>query len=49
MSGLVSGLQKFGTQHSWWGWANGFSAYIEYFQIQRGNQVSLLDAQQLLN
>jgi iron complex outermembrane recepter protein len=36
-------------QHSWWGWANGFSAYIEYFQIQRGNQVSLLNAQQLLN
>jgi iron complex outermembrane receptor protein len=36
-------------QHSWWGWANGFSAYIEYFQVQRGNQVSLLDAQQLLN
>jgi iron complex outermembrane receptor protein len=36
-------------QRSWWGWANGFSAYVEYFQIQRGNQVSLLDAQQLLN
>jgi iron complex outermembrane recepter protein len=36
-------------QHSWWGWANGFTAYIEYFQIQKGNQVSLLNAQQLLN
>ena len=36
-------------QHSWWGWANGFSAYVEWFQIQKGNQISLLDAQQLLN
>jgi iron complex outermembrane recepter protein len=36
-------------QHSWWGWANGLSAYIEYFQIQKGNNVSLLPAQQLLN
>ena len=36
-------------QHSWWGWANGFSAYVEYFQVQKGNTVSLLNAQQLLN
>jgi iron complex outermembrane receptor protein len=36
-------------QRSWWGWANGFSAYVEYFQIQKGNQISLLNAQQLLN
>ena len=36
-------------EHNWWGWANGLSAYIEYFQIQKGNDVSLLPAQQLLN
>ena len=36
-------------QHSWWGWANGLSAYVEYFQVQKGNQVSLLNAQQLVN
>jgi iron complex outermembrane receptor protein len=36
-------------EHSWWGWANGFTAYIEYFQIQKDNQISLLNAQQLLN
>jgi iron complex outermembrane receptor protein len=36
-------------QHSWWGWANGFSAYIEYFQVKKGNDITVLNAQQLLN
>src|SRR5271165_6197425 len=36
-------------EHSWWGWANGFNAYIDWFQVQKGNDISVLNAQQLLN
>ena len=36
-------------EHSCWGWANGFNAYVDWFQVQKGNQISVLDAQQLLN
>ena len=36
-------------EHSWWGWANGFNAYIDWFQVQKENNISVLNAQQLLN
>ncbi len=36
-------------EQSWWGWATGFNASVDWFQVQKGNQISVLDAQQLLN
>jgi iron complex outermembrane recepter protein len=34
-------------EHSWWGWANGFSAYINWFQIDQHNQFGSLTAQEV--
>jgi iron complex outermembrane recepter protein len=36
-------------EHSWWGWANGFTAYIDYFQISEHNQITQLNPQQVLD
>jgi iron complex outermembrane recepter protein len=36
-------------ERSGWGWANGFIANLAWFEIVKRNQISLLDAQQLLN
>ncbi|MBV8586083.1 MAG: TonB-dependent receptor, partial [Verrucomicrobia bacterium] len=26
-------------QHSWWGWANGFTAYVDWFQVVQRSQI----------
>jgi iron complex outermembrane recepter protein len=36
-------------EHSWWGWANGFSAYINWFQIDQHDQFGTLTAQQVVD
>jgi iron complex outermembrane receptor protein len=36
-------------EHSWWGWANGFSAYFNWFQIDQHNVVGTLQPQNILD
>ena len=36
-------------EHSWWGWANGFTAYVDWFQIALSNQITQLPLQQILD
>ena len=36
-------------EHSWWGWANGLSAYLDWFQILRHNDIAALDPQQIVD
>jgi iron complex outermembrane recepter protein len=35
--------------HSWWGWANGFSAYLDWFQIDQHNVVATLTPQEVVD
>ena len=32
-------------EHSWWGWANGFTAYIDWFQLDHHNYFGTLSPQ----
>jgi iron complex outermembrane recepter protein len=34
--------------HSWWGWANGFTAYVDWSEITKRNEITLLNPQFLL-
>jgi len=36
-------------EHSWWGWANGFTAYIDWYQVTLRNLVGQLSAQQVID
>jgi iron complex outermembrane receptor protein len=36
-------------ERSWWGWANGFTAYVDWYQIELRNLVGQISAQQLVN
>jgi hypothetical protein len=36
-------------EHSWWGWANGFSAYINWFQIDQHDQFGTLTPQEVVD
>jgi iron complex outermembrane recepter protein len=36
-------------EHSWWGWANGFSAYINWFQIDQHNEFGTLSPQEVVD
>ena len=35
--------------HSWWGWANGFTAYIDWYQVTIRNLIGALSAQQIVD
>jgi iron complex outermembrane recepter protein len=35
-------------ENSWWGWANGFTAYIDWSEITKRNEITQLDPQFLL-
>jgi len=35
--------------HSWWGWANGFSAYVNWFQIDQHNVIGTLQSQNIVD
>src|SRR5580700_665497 len=36
-------------EHSWWGWANGFTAYIDWYQIELRKLVGQISPQQLVD
>ncbi len=36
-------------EHSWWGWANGFTAYIDWFQLDQHDVFGTLTAQEIAN
>jgi iron complex outermembrane receptor protein len=36
-------------EHSWWGWLNGFSAYIDWFQLDQHNVFGVLTPQEVVN
>ncbi len=36
-------------ENSWWGWANGFTAYVDWYEITLRNLVGTLTAQQVVD
>src|SRR6202522_3970536 len=36
-------------EHSWWGWANGFSAYVNWFQIDQHNVIGTIQPQEIVD
>jgi iron complex outermembrane receptor protein len=36
-------------EHSWWGWTNGFSAYMNWYQIDQHNVIGYLTAQNIVD
>jgi hypothetical protein len=36
-------------EHSWWGWANGFSFYTNWFEINLHNLIGVLTPQEVVN
>jgi iron complex outermembrane receptor protein len=35
-------------EHSWWGWANGFTAYVDWSEITKRKEIAQLNAQFIL-
>jgi iron complex outermembrane receptor protein len=36
-------------EHSWWGWANGFRAYVDWVEIQKRNTINTVGTQFVVN
>ncbi len=36
-------------EHSWWGWANGFTAYVDWIQITKNSLIGQIPAQDVVN
>ena len=36
-------------EHSWWGWLNGFSAYVDWFQLDQHDVFGTLTPQEVVN
>jgi iron complex outermembrane recepter protein len=36
-------------EHSWWGWANGFTAYVDWFQVELRNLIGTVPTQSVVN
>jgi iron complex outermembrane recepter protein len=36
-------------EHSWWGWANGFTAYVDWVQITKHNVIQAINPQFVVN
>jgi outer membrane receptor protein involved in Fe transport len=36
-------------EHSWWGWLNGFTAYVDWFQVELRNVINTLPTQTVVN
>jgi iron complex outermembrane receptor protein len=36
-------------EHSWWGWANGFTAYANWYEVFQNNLIGNISAQQIVN
>jgi iron complex outermembrane recepter protein len=48
----VGGIWSPGSQdpeHSWWGWANGFSAYVDWTEILKHGVIATIDPQFVVN
>lgn len=36
-------------EHSWWGWANGFSAYVDWYEVSLRNVIGQVSPQELVD
>jgi iron complex outermembrane recepter protein len=36
-------------EHSWWGWLNGFTAYVDWFQVEIRNLIGTVPTQSVVN
>ena len=36
-------------EHSWWGWANGFSAYVDWYEVSLRNVIGQISPQELVD
>jgi iron complex outermembrane recepter protein len=36
-------------EHSWWGWLNGFTAYVDWFQVEIRNLIGTVPTQTVVN
>jgi iron complex outermembrane receptor protein len=36
-------------EHSWWGWLNGFTAYVDWFQVELRNLINTVSTQAVVN
>jgi iron complex outermembrane recepter protein len=36
-------------EHSWWGWANGFTAYVDWYQVEIRNLIGTVPTQTVVN
>jgi iron complex outermembrane recepter protein len=36
-------------EHSWWGWLNGFTAFVDWFQLDQHNVFGVLTPQEVVN
>jgi iron complex outermembrane recepter protein len=36
-------------EHSWWGWLNGFTAYVDWFQVEIHNLIGTIPTQTVVN
>jgi iron complex outermembrane recepter protein len=36
-------------EHSWWGWANGFTAYLDWVEISKHSVINTIDPQFVIN
>jgi outer membrane receptor protein involved in Fe transport len=36
-------------EHSWWGWLNGFTAYVDWFQVEIRNLINTVPTQSVVN
>ena len=36
-------------EHSWWGWANGFTAYVDWIQITKHSVIAQIPAQEVID
>lgn len=43
--GIVWSPGSLDPEHSWWGWANGFSAYVDWIEITKHNVIQQIPAQ----
>ncbi|MFY9984734.1 MAG: TonB-dependent receptor, partial [Chthoniobacterales bacterium] len=48
-AGLVWSPGSADPEHSWWGWANGFTAYVDWTQITKHSVITTIVAQDVVN
>ena len=48
-AGIVWSPGSADPEHSWWGWANGFTAYLDWVEILKHNVINQIDPQFVIN